>query len=770
MNRTYKRSVVAKLQAGSIAAAVLALTPTMTLAKSKATAIPTDTGLEEVVVTAQYRRQNLQDTPIAITAVNASMMEARSQTNLTDIAAIAPNVTIRQSNTSYGNTAAVYIRGIGQFDNSFAYEPGVGIYVDDVYYPTVIGAQLDLLDLDRVEILRGPQGTLDGMNSIGGAVKLYSKRPEGTGEGFVEATLGQYDRLNFRGSVDVPIIKDVLAVRLAGVSESGGGYVDRMDYGCLYPASGFPKQGREGCKLGEMGGQDFKGLRAYASYTPNDRFRFDLIGEWTQDDSEPAATRITAVNNGALAPRIAGVDLTPFLTNSGKYENFSTYTDSYNGITVPPNNQDHGWGVSGQLHYDVTDALSLTSITAYRTYDAKYGLDIDGSPYGFGTQVWDLTYSSFTQELRLNGKALNDILNYTVGGFYFSGKGHYYGLIDFYQPANNTYNGNDKIPSTSKSAFAHLEVTPLTNLTLSGGIRYTDSGKDFTYGRVSLLTLPFTLGTLNGKTFSYSSSRLDYRASVEYRWSPEIMTYADVSTGFKGGGVNPRPFYVQQVVTFKPETVTAYEIGTKMNLFDNRVRLDLAGFMSKYSAIQLVLNQSYLGTSPASVPINAGTADISGFEAELSAEPIDGLLLDSSFSYLDFKYNYLSPNAQASGIHYGMTSPYTPKLKADIGVQYEINAGNVGSFVPRADYEYQSEFWSNAVNRVTDRTPGYSLVNTRLTWILPDDRVEVALAVLNVFNKYYYLSNYDVVLGITGVAQGAVAPPREWQVTVKYNF
>jgi len=213
----------------------------------------------EIVVTAQFREQRLQDTPIAITAVNAAMIEARGYRNIASIAAQAPNVSLTPQPQNGGTGLIAYIRGVGQTDFNFALEPGVGLYVDDVYLPTLTGSLLDLLDLDRVEILRGPQGTLSGRNSIGGAIKLFSKKAEGHG-GNLSLTYGSYDRVDVRASGDFTLVDDKLFVRVAGVSKNRDGYVDRIDYGCSHPGSGVPTlRLSQGCKLGTLNSLALKG-------------------------------------------------------------------------------------------------------------------------------------------------------------------------------------------------------------------------------------------------------------------------------------------------------------------------------------------------------------------------------------------------------------------------------------------------------------------------------------------------------------------------------
>ena len=210
--------------------------------------------LEEITVTAQFRSQNLQETPLAITAVTGDMLEARSQTSIYEVANQAPSVFLAPQAQANGSGLIAYIRGVGQTDFNFALEPGVGLYVDDVYYSTLTGSLLDLLDLDRVEVLRGPQGTLAGRNSIGGAIKLFSRKAEGKG-GNVSLTYGSYNRVDARASGDFTLVDDKLFVRVAGVSKNRDGYIDRIDYGCSHPGSGVPTlRVSTGCKLGTLGG------------------------------------------------------------------------------------------------------------------------------------------------------------------------------------------------------------------------------------------------------------------------------------------------------------------------------------------------------------------------------------------------------------------------------------------------------------------------------------------------------------------------------------
>src|SRR5262245_26827170 len=262
--------------------------------------------LEEIIVTAEFRAANVQDTPIAITAVNADMLEARNQTNLSQIAAQAPNVSLRPAGSSFGSALVAFIRGIGQTDFNPSVEPGIGVYVDDVYYSTITGNLLDLLDLDRVEVLRGPQGTLAGRNAIGGALKLFTRRPDANRDDIhLSLTKGESHRTDVKGAGGFSIT-DKLHVRIAGMARSMDGYVTRLDYACAnhLPPPGTPGGlptyiQAAGCKLGTEGGQSFASGRFSMRWDPTDKFSVDVTASITNDNSESQPSVLVAADSHA---------------------------------------------------------------------------------------------------------------------------------------------------------------------------------------------------------------------------------------------------------------------------------------------------------------------------------------------------------------------------------------------------------------------------------------------------------------------------------------
>jgi len=744
--------------------------------------------VEEIVVTAQFRAQNLQNTPLAITAVSGAMMEARSQTSIASVADQAPSVTLKPQGAAYGPSLGASIRGIGQFDFNPALEPGVGVYVDDVYYATLTGSVFDLLDLDRVEVLRGPQGTLAGKNSIGGAIKLYSKKPEGSNTGYLQATYGSRHRMDLRGSADIKLLDNLFA-RVSGVAKKQDGYINRYDYGCLNPGSGVTpiRTPGQSCLLGREGEVNYQAVRGQLRWEATSDIEVNVIGDYTHDERRNAGSVLTYANYTGPG------DINPFPTPipfdsrfiCGKYCNYATYISLPDGNKPADIGNDGrtrfvGWGVSGNIDWKLADSLKLVSITAYRAYNMQFNNDDDLSPLAHSFGLGNLTFWSVSQELRLNGSIGSDkAIEYTLGGFYMDQKSTYATFQDlrYASAAGLTFQGDDPVNANTKAVFAHATWHTTDKLSLTGGIRYTREHKDYTFSR-KLPDGVTPANAVDGQVGNYGKGRVDYRANIQYDWTRNLMTYAQFSTGFKGGGISPRPFNAAQVRSFGPETLKSWEVGVKSDLFDRHVRLNLAGFYSDYSGIQLSLNScpQYGGPGPCALVTNAGDATIKGFEIETSVRPVDGLMIDGSLSYLDFQYKSGSINPGAGGptnprgIQYNMVPPYVPSWKWSIGAQYEVSLGDSGSLTPRIDASYQSRIFSNAVNGVNNRIPGYTVANARLTYRNSDGDWEIAGEITNLFDKYYFLTSFDLTGAGAGVASAQPGRPREFAISVKKKF
>ncbi len=773
----------------------------------------------EIVVTAQFRDQSLQDVPIAITAMSGEMLEARGQSDISDVGQQAPNVTLRQAPATYGPAIVAYIRGVGQRDTTFALEPGVGIYIDDVYLPTLHGSLLNLVDLDRVEILRGPQGTLAGQNSIGGAIKLYSKKPDGSDDAYAQATYGSYNRVEMKAGANFTLVPGKLFARLSGAGVHKDGYITRYDYACTHPGTAVPTTGTniKDCKLGTEGGKDYVAGRMALRWEPSDRVSLDLVADITKDNSEVGPSTLLYVSipedgsgapvwgprddpnafivNGVVLGTVSG---SPFISYSPygsgiaqdtfssspyiNYENYADYAprDGSGAWSAPLNSQLNTWGISANLNIELADNLRLESITGYREFDGNYSSG-EGSPINVTLQANQIYNHQFSQELRFSGQVA-DIVTFTLGGYYSHKRSENVSRVTL--PTLAFFEDN-VIPATNKALFANVELAATDRLTLIGGVRYSDSHKEFRYGRKGVPgsstggATPAALAPLDGQVGEYDGTRYDYRGVVQYRWTDSFMTYAQISTGFKGGGVNPRPFFPAQALAHDPETLTAYEVGFKSDFLDRRGRLNVSGFWNKYNDILVTVSSCPLpGAPPApcALPLNAGKAEVRGFEAELSLEPVRGFLIDASLAYLEFEYKSILAAAANSGIGLEDDGQYIMPWQWSIGAQYEIDTGS-GTITPRVDVNFEDDFNRNANN--VDAATGVEdvfghldsrlLVNGRITYKTEDENWQISLEGRNLTDKLYYTDVFDN-RGSTKTIQGTPGEPRTWAVTVKRQF
>ena len=820
-----------------------------------------------IVVTAEFREANLQDTPIAITAVNAEMLEARGQTDIAQVAAQAPNVSLRPQPQNGGSGLIAFIRGVGQVDFNYALDPGVGVYVDDVYIPTLSSSLLELIDLDRIEVLRGPQGTLAGKNSIGGAIKLFSAKPRGDNSGSFKVEYGSLDLVQLRGMADLAIT-DSVAMRISGMSRSRDGYVDMLDYGTTHDDN-VPSnlaRGRGNPDYETMGGESLVAGRVALRWQ-SDRVEVNLSGDYTREDSEAVPTVLIAAgastpagvsseffdpfsqnpsvsvgSNGELIPWLEGTDGNPVTLDcrfvpAGPYScdtanlaamgydprfvSYSNFMDAmepnpqapFKPYFALPITEFEGYGIHGNITYDLTDNFQLVYIGSYRAYTSKWGQDQDATPIPVAQLDNQLNHNAWSSEVRANFEAADGMLQGTVGGYYLDQNGKYTARVDLNYVGHTIdfIHGPDTTPSTTKAVFGTLTVRPTDAMSITGGLRYTKDKKVYTYYRSNPDgTLPnpaacfanpggfagfdengvpigppgavpstldgspnCILSGLFGVPGEFKGDRLDYRIVGDYRFSDGFLAYASFSTGFKGGGVNPRPFVADQALPFNPETLKTYEVGFKADLLDRRVRLNGAAFLNKYSNIilgKLVCPESSL-PSPCLRPENIGSADVKGLELETSIFPADGLSIDGSIAYLDFKYTSDSTNGFLNGTIIPATgiTPYTPELTYSFGIQYdyEMDAGTISG---RFDGSFQDEVYTNAENTSWALVDDRFLANARLSYTTASDDWRISLEVQNLFDKYYYQTVSDVTANALGVVTGVPGLPRTWSLSVERRF
>src|SRR5690606_33370347 len=562
--------------------------------------------LEEVVVTARFREESLQQTPLAITALTAETLQANGATNVIDVADWTPNVVLDQMGSGWGPTLAANIRGIGFADHKPTNEQTVTIYIDDVVLGRPTGAVLDLLDLERVEVLRGPQGTLFGKNAIGGVVRMISRKPgEGDGDGNIEVTLGSYDRLDVRGSFETTLVEEKLFSRVSFVSKSRDGYMKNVDYRCAMIRAGTPELAGVGdgivgwdrvnnvpimgvpfsrednnfavptrlsdrgsnsdCVVGRLGDQDVKAARAMLRFVPNDVFELNIAADITDQNDTSPYELTSRIASPPLAQRYneqTGLPTygVPYDSRFEAPDPFTTYAGFDDagrvdgGIATPNVNNVEHWGASATLDFYL-DGVDIKLIAARRAFDALFGQDADGSPLAFNHFTNDVDYEQETIELRISGTLFNGRTAWTAG---------YFGLESFdlgstiamQVPCVNATSCIDRVDYVwvdNTGIFVDTQTDLTDRLSLQIGLRNSDDEKLILQERYNRMG-EFCCGFENPAIVRAKSSNTDGMFSIGYQVRDQIHVYATYQEGFRGGGTTARPTATTRI-PFGPETL-----------------------------------------------------------------------------------------------------------------------------------------------------------------------------------------------------------------------
>jgi iron complex outermembrane receptor protein len=781
--------------------------------------------LEEIIVTAQFIPEKLQNVPISISVVSGATIEQQQMANLVDIAKIVPNVVLRDGGGGSGKAMQAFIRYVGQDDYSYTVEPGVSVYIDDVYLETLYGSLLELLDADRVEVYRGPQGTLFGKDSIGGAIRLVTRKPQGDGNGEFEATTGSFNRKDFRAMIDVPLVPSRLYVRLAALSEQRDGYVEQLDFGCVHPDLGGivnpaapllpllapPRSIGSNCQIGHLGGTNVQAARAALRWLVNDRVEARLDADWVNDHSEAAAQTLTAVNtnyadpanplggfNANVAVPLYGIPYDSRFIANNFYQSYASFgplphvgpsataPSAVTGITsIPSTSGVESYGTSLTLDWKVLDSLQVKSISAFRGYSGLFSNDVDNSPLNETYQENVLNHRQFSQEVRASGNGFAGRLTWTAGLFYFDSSGLNRGPVDlsafsWIAPAFD-FNQHDSTNARDRAAYVQGAFQFTSRLTLTIGVRHTSEDKDYTFHHTSFdSTVPDLIPPTEA---SVRYGRTNQRIALAYQWTPDLMAYLSEASGFRAGGFNGRPFDVSQVTSFGPETLKTYEIGMKSEWLDHRLRLNVSGYLSRYQDLQtgiFTVDQEGNGFSE---PINVGSAKITGGEIEIDFRPIADLSLSASTGYSRYETTALGAaidctlvsmpiptpapgaNCTTDGLTLGSPAPFLPEVTASGLASYTIKMPGGSTFTLQTGVNYQSRWFTAGTEGTFDAIAGRALVDGGVTWRSGGKGWSVAMAGTNLTAKEYYINKNVSPWGQT---LGEPGPPREWSMTVRY--
>jgi iron complex outermembrane receptor protein len=609
----------------------------------------------EIIVTARRRTETLQTTPVAITAVQTSQLEAKGTVSLGDLQGIAPNTLITAQPTG-SSTANISIRGIAFADVEKSFDPSVGVNVDGVYIGTSTGQLLDFFDIDSIEILRGPQGTLFGRNTIGGVINIRRTRPTGEFGGKFEASYGSYDTIGLRGILNAPIVKDVLAVKLFEMHQQ---------------SDGFMKRASDGKNLGKTNNENFG---AAFLFTPSSNFDALLTLEEQQQNFDSYFGSLTQPGDVFCAFLPAGA--------CGRNKTTDIYT-VFPGIT--PIGHYRARAATLEMNYTL-GPVTLTSVTSYRSSRERVLFDIGTS----GLYVADRpqNYHQFSQELRASGK-LTDTFDYVAGLYYFDS---YYRLNQSTFVFGSLAGRQDtRGNSTSEAAFIDVNWEFAPRWRLSGGGRYTRDHKAYSN--------PLLYSGAAEKTWS----KFTPKVTLDYRPTDDLMMYGTWSRGYRAGGFNGRGLTVFSARTpYDPETVDSYELGVKSQFFDRDLSVNLAGFYTDYKNIQQSSTITLAGgQGNETIVTNAAGAKIKGIELDVTARPVRALTLRGAVGYTDAKFKGFivnQPVTLGDGTIITRTFDFSnvnmifaPKWTASANATYTVPVGS-STLSFNAGYRYISRY------------------------------------------------------------------------------
>jgi iron complex outermembrane receptor protein len=723
--------------------------PATTSAQADASARTLDT----VTVTARRRTESIQDVPVAVSAFSEEQLADLQASDVSGLQGAVPNLNMVQGRGS-ANSVNVFIRGIGQPDALQTFDPGVGMYVDDIYYSRINGALFSLFDVGQVEVLRGPQGTLYGKNSTGGAIKLTTKNPFDNEGGSVELTAGDHGRNEARFYVSGKF-SDTLAASIAGASIRNDGYV------------------RDAVTGRHFNNDDTQALRAKLAFAPSDSFRATLSLDHTEQDVALTLGRPMApLRQTDLA--LGVVVLQPGETGDWDYRARTSFGPPGHGQTL-----EHSGG-SLSMEWDINSQWLFKSISSYRKLRTHSFIDIDASEFELGDVLVALDQKQASQEFQLqydNGSNLHA----TFGAYYMREN------VPSYQeayaddlfalagmPISFLRTIGDDLTTTSVAAFGHVNWEFVPTWTLAAGVRWTRDNKEYDRSTSTFWGAPF--GALN-ETVAFSAEH-DWTAvtpsvSLQKAFSDNVMGYVSANRGFKSGGFNGRAntVYDTQHAEFDPEYVWTYEVGVKASSADKRLRGSVAAFKSDYSDFQARVSQD-VGTFPV---LNAAELDIQGIEFEGSALLGEATVLSAQVGWLDAKYKRFDdfrldpayPGYDPTVNHDHV--PFSPKVTARLALQHSFSLGDSGTLGVGGDVSYRDKTWLSVDNRDVLSQDAYTLVGLFGVWDSPQYSWQVRAGVRNLTDKNYKTEGQEFA-SVGNIQTAYYGLPRNWYVSARYNF
>lgn len=714
----------------------------------------------DIIVTAQRRAQKIEDVPMSITAFSAKNIADMGALRIANVGDLAPNFNF--SDVSSIRNTKIIVRGISSDANSIGVDQSSGMYVDGVYMGRPTTINLGLYDVESVEVLRGPQGTLYGRNTVGGAVNLMTKKPGKDFGGDFSAQYGNYNKFLIYGAINVPL-NERLSIRIAGQANKRDGYLKNL---------AGPDNNDD----------DNLNARLAISYQASEAVEVLLRADWSRDRTHQGGAEIFVHSPIFAAAPFNVVPGTRYYIPDGRFNRvIAEYPSSHQDRDVA--------GGSMEINWDTGDAGTLTSLTAYRGFKWDNAQTTDKSPFFiFGTGITE-DQRQFSQELRLTSPS-GQRFEYVAGLYYWNMK---LGAIArafegpdllsvpaFGGAPLGSFPGSEgdlfpKIRDKSFAAFVHGIYHLTEDFSLIAGARYTYEKKDITFSnKPDLLGL---VGAINPlvKTDSMTDSIVTPMASLEYRFMPNWHAYATYSQGFKAGGYNAFSFKFANadgsIPDFKPEKAYNYEAGIRFVSEDRKLRASLSAFYLDYTNLQV--NQRledanglfFFRTS------NAANARSKGFEAELYYKVLPSLSLSGTFGYADAKYIDFISDAQLGVDFSGHRLPYSAKANWSLSFDYDQPVINDVSIVMRGEFVRRGSTFSEDSNRPLTLNEGYSLVNGRIGLVDQKRGISITAWARNLLDKKYTRDTFTGSGAFSPGALGAfVGEPRTYGLEASFHF
>jgi iron complex outermembrane receptor protein len=752
----------------STTAMLLALSATVSAVAAQAQSAPAaaaaaSTGVEDIVVTAQRREQDLQRVPIAVSAFNSAELNRRQIIDTYDILRNIPNMAGNQ-NVGVGTSVSYFLRAVGNGESIATFDVPVGTYVDDVFIARQNANNFALFDVERIEVLRGPQGTLFGRNTTGGAVNIVMRKPGETFSGYAEAGYGKFNETLLRGSVDLPVT-DKIFTKISTFWIRDDGYATQVGTGRKFNA------------------RDTAGIRGMLRILPTDTLTIDLTADHVSDQNTNFLNRV-----GPDGDRIVDNNIT-----QGSFQGLVTGRKA----NFPLDNLARSTALTGTIALDLGAAV-LTSITGYRKIDQEFIIDSGGflprptRTTGFNPILNDSDHEQFTQELKLNGDMGN--LNYVVGAFYMKEDN----VTDFAQLATNT----TTLVQTVTADRTLLNDTKTWALYGQGDYRFAEkfvltAGLRYTYEKrtIGVFTNPGARGaqlSTAGIIAAGQPTEQVYRAwtprfALSYEATDDVMLFASATRGFKSGGWPGRSTTNAGFIPFDPETVWSFEGGLRADALDNTLRFNATGFYATTFDVQIPA-QALVGGVPVSTTTNPADLRNFGLEIETTWLPVEGLNISGSLGLQ--KARFINPSdlvvAQQERCRTGGPAPAcnanfvdnigelarpvrAPAVTANLIISYDIPVGGLGTVTPMGNVNYTGPYavaTAGSPNQPAANNtwqPSQTYINASLA-LRPEGLEDLSLTLecRNCFNKNYILTNL--------VGANFLDVPGSWQFRVRYNF